>query len=478
MSDAAARGRRLLLGAGALALLLAGVLLLLARRTPTWHLTLSAGDALGQRHALAEVLVRQARARGVDLTLVPCGGSEEAMALVQEGRFDLALVQGGLPAGGGVRQVTALLPEPLHLLVRAEHLAGGLDALRGKRLNLSTPGSGTRQLALEVLEFAGLRPGRDFVDESHSYEQLEATDPAALPDGVFLVSQLPSPVAAHLIARGGYRLLPLPFGQALGLRDPALEEVLVPAYAYGLFPPVPAEACPTVAPRLLLVAHERVPEAAVGRLLETLLSGDLAREARIPVLTPELLQRFAKLPVHPGTSAFLRRTEPVVTHETIDNLESLRSFFVSCAVAAFLLWRWRARRRSLGFEAYIAEVTGIEKRALELELAPTLDLRELLRLRLRLTELKNEALDRFTDGGLQGEELMASFLTHVTDVRHYLDRLVLHERDRIEEEAGQDHDQIDSLWRRAVGKGLSSRLGRVRPDHPREGSDEAPGPEG
>lgn len=470
VSDADLRRRMVvLLSASGVALVVGLSLLAVARHPARWALRVTAGDKLGQRHALGEILARQARVRGVELSLVPTQGSEEALRKLEEGAFDLALVQGGLEAGPGVRQIASLLPEPLHLLVRPELEAGGLSGLRGKRLNLSTLGSGTRQLALETLRFAGLEPRRDFVDEARSYEELEALPDAALPDGVFLVSQLPSPVAADFVHRRGYRLLALPFGEALGLRDPSLDSVVIPAYAYGYLPPVPPEGCPTVAPRLLLVARRDVPDRAVMALLETLFSGELAREARIQVISPDVLQRFSKLPVHPGTLAFIRRSEPVVTHETIDNLESLRSFFVSCAVAAFLLWRWQVRRRSLGFESYIEEVSRIERRALELELASTLDLRELLKIRQRLSELKNDALDRFNAGALKGEELMASFLTHVTDVRNYLNGLVLHERDRIEDQAGQDVGQIAALWRRAVEReGHSGRLARPPLDTPGE----------
>ncbi|MGE0708261.1 MAG: TAXI family TRAP transporter solute-binding subunit [Planctomycetota bacterium] len=464
MNVQADRNRRLLFVAGALVLALAVVLFALARRQQTFQLRITAGDALGQRHALAQALVEQAKKRGVKLELVPTRGSEEALKLLGSGGFDVALVQGGLEAGDDVRQVTALVPEPLHLLVKGELLAGGLSGLRGKRLNLSTAGSGTRQLALETLAFAGLRPEVDFQDEGRSYEELEALPAKDLPDGLFLVSQLPSHVAADLVAKHGYRLMPLPFGEAFGLHDPSIEQVTVPAYAYGYLPAVPAEACPTVAPRLLLLAHRRVPDQAVMLLLETLFSADLARAARIQALSPELLSRFSKLPVHPGTTAYVKRTEPVITHETIDNLESLRSFFVSCAVAGFLLWRWQVRRRELGFEAYIEEVTRIERRALELEMASSLDLRELLRIRQRLSEIKNEALDRFTAGILRSEELMASFLHHVTDVRNYINGLILHERDRIEDEAGQDLGQIDALWRRATEEERASgRLGRAEP---------------
>lgn len=452
------RNLRLTAALAVVALAVAG-LLLVARAAPrTVRLRLTAGDPLGKRHALAEALARTAKDQGVALELVPSAGSEEALQLVERGEVDLALVQGGLEAGEHVRQVAGLVPEPLHLLARPGLAQGGLPALRGKRLSLGPAGSGTHRLALDVLRFADLEPGRDFVVEGRSYAELETIDEAALPDGVFMVSQLLSPVARDLIHRRGYRLVPLPFGDAMGLREASIEAATIPPFAYGVEPAVPAEPCPTVATRLLLVAHQRVPEAAVGKLLDVVFGGAFARAAELAALPTELLQRTSDIRPHPGTQAWLRRTEPFVTHEAIDNIESLRSFFVSCAVAAFLLWRWTIRRRSLGFEAYFAEVTRLEQRALDLERASRFDLKALLELRRRLSAIKVEALERFSSGQLAGEELMASFLTHVTDVRNDLSRMILHERDRMEEEARLpdvegDERRLDAMWNEALGEG-------------------------
>jgi hypothetical protein len=43
--------------------------------------------------------------------------------------------------------------------------------------------------------------------------------------------------------------------------------------------------------------------------------------------------------------------------------------------------------------------------------------------------LKTEALDRFTDGELEGKELMAGFLTHVRDARDYRTGLIAQARE-------------------------------------------------
>lgn len=416
---------------------LALFLLWRSQNTGRYTLTITGGDALGQRHQLARLLVAQGRARGLHLNVVETSGSRESMERVGLGTLDLALVQGGQVSSPEVRHVATLAVEPLHLLVRSElaNQPGGIQILRGKRLSLSTAGSGTRTLALATLRFAGLEPGHDFLDEEWRYDALATTPPEKLPDGIFMVSLLPSQLVERLVRRYGYRLMELPYGGALSLRDYSAASISIPAFTYSVTPPVPSRELPTVGNRLILIANRQVPEAAVAALLDTLLKGEFRKQANLPDLDEKSIAAMPEMPLHSGANAFLVRDDPFLTAAKVQSMESLRSFLMSVALGLFFLWRWTRRRRLAGFETYLAKVTGLEKRALELERQPLLDIRELIELQSRLSDLKTEALERFGRGELKGEELMTGFLTHVSDVRSYLTRLTLYERGRIAEQA-------------------------------------------
>ncbi len=66
--------------------------------------------------------------------------------------------------------------------------------------------------------------------------------------------------------------------------------------------------------------------------------------------------------------------------------------------------------------------------ALELEAADDCNVEQLIGLQRTLGRLKTEALHRFTEGRLEGEALLSSFLAQVNDARSYLTRLILHHR--------------------------------------------------
>src|SRR5262249_41178323 len=152
----------------------------------------------------------------------------DALDQVDRHALDLALVQGGLQRNGWphVRQVATLHVEPLHLLVKKElydKVSAHLAALDGKTVNLSEAGSGTHDLAVEVLAFVGLHPrgggrARGYIPMALSRQQLfAAKDAARLPDAYFLVSSLPGPTVKYLVEQHGYRLVRLPFGEAFAL---------------------------------------------------------------------------------------------------------------------------------------------------------------------------------------------------------------------------------------------------------------------
>ncbi len=400
---------------------------------------------------------------------------------METGRLDAAFVQGGLEMvdNPGLRQVAALHVEPLHLLIKEEihrALARNLAELRGKVVNLGERGSGTYVLAREVMAFSGLRAGIDYTDTTHSYADLEReTDASRLPDAVFTVSTLPSPIARHLVVNHHYRLASLPFSEAfaLGALDqdydvphrPAaaatrierrhVYDAIIPAFAYQIEPGVPPEAIHTLGTRLLLVARKDLAATTVRRLLEVVFHSPFSQVLQ-PPLDARQLESPPELPWHDGTTEYVRRNSPLIAGDMIDLLEKEVSILGVLAGGVFCLSQWLRRqfrrRRERSFEAYILQVARVERRALELSRAPTLDLAALLQLQEELTRIKGEALERFASGELDGEELMSGFLVHTSDARDFLVRLILHERDNLEEHARAQRRPAEALWNEAVGE--------------------------
>jgi len=455
------------------------------------RLRMSAGRAAGERHRIADALRREASRRAIAIDLVETAGSDESLRELDAGRLDVAFVQGGLDLSGrpDLRQVAGLHVEPLHLLVKEEihaQVSEHLSALRGRVVGLGERGSGTNALATEVMAFAGLRPG-DFRPSEAGYADLRREpDRARLPDAVFMVSTLPSPVARHLATSRGFRLVALPFFEAftlgaiddepVGSRPPGgpstrierrhVYPAKIPAFAYGVEPGVPPREVDTLGTRLLLVAHKGLPPRTVERLLDVAFASPFAQAVQ-PAPDVRLIELPPELPWHDGTTAFLRRNAPVIAGDVVDLIEKEVSIAAALLGGLFFLGQYvrrrYRRRRDRGFEAYIVRVTGVERRAMALERAATLDLAALLGLQEELGRLKAEALEGFADGTIEGEDLMSGFLTHVSDARDYLTRLILHVRDSLEKQARLEGRGAPALWREALNRAATPAADSPRP---------------
>jgi hypothetical protein len=92
-----------------------------------------------------------------------------------------------------------------------------------------------------------------------------------------------------------------------------------------------------------------------------------------------------------------------------------------------LVWGWLRNRvltrRERRFDRFIALVSGVERRALELEQSGARDHQALERLHRELSTIKDAALERIAVGEARADLLVASLFAHINDVRAYLGHL-------------------------------------------------------
>ena len=468
--------KELLMLSAAVGLLLLSFYWLRHSQTPRLSpLKMTAGDASGLRHKLALELAKEATRLGIVIDVQPTMGSEAALEGLKNGEFDLAFVQGGLATENApsIRQLSAMHIEPLHLLVRAELSdqisVSGLRALAGCKINVGPTGSGTQILASEVLKFAELDASANAVGNGYravalNYRELMEGTASDLPDAIFTVSSLPSPLADFLIESRGYRLVPLPFGEALSLEaflqlgDPLatgvidkrhLFETRIPAFTYSVNRAEPPQPLATIGTRLLLAANVRLSNDVVQRLLDVLYTANFALAER-PPLDATLLDLPPEFPLHAGAAQYRIRNRPLIAGDAIDYWEKVLAIAATLAGGTFFMaqWylRWSRRKREANFAGYMERVIAIESAAMQTELSAKLDLGHLIRLQRELAELKSEAVRKFASGELEGEGLIHGFLALVNDARNQLTRLILHQRENIEEQAAMQHLDADSIW--------------------------------
>lgn len=451
----------MLLAAGAFAL--AGVFLLrLGLESAPARVTVSSGmsDSLGGD--LMRAFARLAAPYGLDVRPVESGGAVEAIAQVDRGKLDMAFVVGALDFTPyrNIRQVVSLNVQPLHLLVKkelADAASVHLGALRGKVVDLGGgKGAASYWLARSVLEFAGLRPAPssstgegegDYIATTRSADAIYAEkDPDKLPDALFMVTMLPSPVVHRLVAERDYRLVPLPFrdafalgaltvspssrpgpaprsDQAIAILKERIADTVIPAMSYQGDPPIPPAPIHTLCMPTLLIANRRVGDETVERALDALFHSRFAKIVH-PALDTNRLREIPEMPWHNGSLRYLARSQPILNGESLNVLVDVVTIAGPLCAGVLFLRHWlqqRTRFRSeQSFEAYMAKVSELERLAAGFEGPAASRAEEVERLSRELARLKAEALGRFTRGEIEGSELITSFLAHVNDARAHL----------------------------------------------------------
>jgi TRAP transporter TAXI family solute receptor len=244
-------------------------------------------------------------------------GSVENAWLLSRGEADYAIIQGDVAAAaiagddlfarGGplpkLRAVGGLFPEAVHAVVRQDSPIRDLRQLRGRRVAIGTPSSGTRFDAVAVLAAHGVEiDDLGEICEEGPAEALARLQRGEL-DAVFLTGAAPIRSLQQFAVTPGMRLLSIDdaaLGRIIEARS-GLARLALPSNTY----PRQRESVVTVAATALLVTTVDAPVAEVERVSDlvfnrmpqrTGVSADVVRASAAGEL------RGVTIPLHPGAA--------------------------------------------------------------------------------------------------------------------------------------------------------------------------------
>ncbi|RMF38260.1 MAG: TAXI family TRAP transporter solute-binding subunit [Planctomycetota bacterium] len=261
---------------------------------------LAAGEPSGVYHRVARRLADDLASRtGARIQVIPTEGSVHNLELLLSKRCDLAITQAEAIATTNAAVVAPLYYEAVHLMGRADAPIVSLQDLKGRRVWMGKPKSGTRYVAQMILQFAGIQP-EEVVRVDGSWQ-----DPTVMStcDAAFLVYKPGAPEIQALLQRGNMRLLPFPQAWQFSLRHPTFHPFLFEPGAYpGL--DMPSQGIPTVATTAFLVARRDAPRGLIEHTLHCLYRPEVVRQ--LDLIPPETSAAWQNLPWHPDAHAFLQ----------------------------------------------------------------------------------------------------------------------------------------------------------------------------
>lgn len=180
-----------------------------------------------------------------------------------------------------------------------------IEDLRGKRVSVGSPNSGTEVIALRVLEAAGIDPDSDIERQQLSVEDSVAATRDGTIDAFFWSGGLPTGAVTDLASTDPLVLLQTAeyTGALVQRYGDAYSEDAIPAGAYeGLDEDVPTIAVPN-----LLVVNENMDEQLAYDLTKLLFDRKAELERVHPEaknLDRERAQDVAPLQLHPGAQRY------------------------------------------------------------------------------------------------------------------------------------------------------------------------------
>ena len=143
--------------------------------------------------AICRLVNKDRKEHGVRCSVESTGGSVYNTRTIREGELDFGVVQSDVQSAamegvrafendepyGDLRAVFSVHPEPMHVMVRADAGINSVGDMKGKRVNIGNPGSGTRVLAGVLMDAAGVSPD----DFALAAELKSSEQSAALCDG-------------------------------------------------------------------------------------------------------------------------------------------------------------------------------------------------------------------------------------------------------------------------------------------------------
>ena len=334
------------------------------RPAPPDTLVITSGGEGGAYQRFAAIYADFLRTYGIRLVEKPSGGSIENLARLRdrEQQVDAGFFQGGTGEAAGddePRSLGAFYYEPLWVFYRDGIAPRGRELdqilqLKGRRIAIGGPGSGTRHLALAILHANGIDAASATLIEKSGLGLVEMFARGEI-DAALVVGPTQSATVWSLLFADGVRLMSLAHADAYTRQLPYLSKIVLPRGAIDLSRDLPAADVTMVASVATLLVREDTHPALVDLLMQAAAQthggpgifhkpGDFPRAMAVDFPLSKEAERYYK-----SGKPFLQRFLPFWAATLIDRLVVMIIPVIALLVPIFklapALYGWRIRSR-------------------------------------------------------------------------------------------------------------------------------------
>ncbi len=318
---------------------------------------MATGDPEGAYHGFAQKYQRQFKREGITLELVETAGSVDNLALLTDGKVDIAFVQGGTRIDNGETELQALGSlyfEPLWLFLQQHVHIDQLNHLSARSIAIGPKGSGTNALVKRLLAANGSQKDSDIDENLQANAAVTALLEAQI-SAAFFVSGPDSQLIQDLLHSPTLHLANLERSPAYAQRFSFLHDLLLLEGTIDLQQDIPPQDTHLIATTANLIASKELHPAIVGLLLQVAsrVHGDAGlfkEEGQFP--SPA----YQEFPLHDAANRyfehgapFLQRYLPFWAASLIDRIKIMLLPLLVLMLPLFKvmppIYQWRMNRK-------------------------------------------------------------------------------------------------------------------------------------
>ncbi len=324
---------------------------------PPRTLSIATGHAEGAYYLFAQRYREQLARHDIELEIITTAGSIENLALLEQGAADLAFVQGGTAVDGTAATLTSLgslYYEPLWVFYRGGETISRLDQLRGRRIAIGTPGSGSYAIARLLLTDNFIDTDKEAIQVLGGAAALQALQQGEL-DAMFLVASPKAPLVQQLLFADDIRLMSFDLASAYTRLHPFLSALTLPEGVIDLQANIPPRDTVLLAATANLVTPNDFHHALISPLLQAAAQihadGDLFAR---PGIFPN--RENLELPLNEDAARFYKHGPPLLQRylpfglaSQIDRLKIMLVPLLTLLLPLVKImpptYRWRVRKK-------------------------------------------------------------------------------------------------------------------------------------
>jgi uncharacterized protein len=240
---------------------------------PPKHIRIATGSLTGAYYSFGNLYKELLKQEGITLEVKQTAGSVANIGLLEDPKsgVDVAFVQGGTADAATGDQLVALASlyyEPLWVFTREGLVIDRLTDLRSSRVAIGPEGSGTRAVALELLEANKLDDKNTQLTKHGGNAAANLLLKGEL-DAAMVIASPRSALVSRLIRSPGISVMNFARHEAYTRRNRSLSSVTLPEGAIDLDQNLPPENITLLAPTASLVTREELHPALMTLLVQT-----------------------------------------------------------------------------------------------------------------------------------------------------------------------------------------------------------------